>query len=66
MDQLYFGVDIGGTTTKLGAFDARGQLLSKWEIKTDTSENGSLILPNIAEEILHYARSLARVVAMLE
>ena len=64
MDQLYFGVDIGGTTTKLGAFDARGQLLSKWEIKTDTSENGSLILPNIAEEILHYARSLARVVAI--
>ncbi|MBQ2991063.1 MAG: ROK family glucokinase [Clostridia bacterium] len=64
MDQLYFGVDVGGTTTKIGAFDHHGHLLSKWEIKTDTSEGGSLILPNIAEEILHYARSLAKVVAI--
>ena len=29
MDQLYFGVDIGGTATKIGAFDQRGALLSK-------------------------------------
>ena len=64
MDQLYFGVDIGGTATKIGAFDQRGTLLSKWEIKTDTSENGSLILPNVAEEILHYARNLSRVIAI--
>ena len=64
MDNLYFGVDIGGTATKIGAFDQRGHLLSKWEIKTDTSENGSLILPNVAEEILHYARSLSRVIAI--
>ncbi|MBQ7885484.1 MAG: ROK family glucokinase [Clostridia bacterium] len=64
MDNLYFGVDIGGTATKIGAFDQRGMLLSKWEIKTDTSENGGLILPNVAEEILHYARNLSRVVAI--
>lgn len=64
MDNLYFGVDIGGTATKIGAFDQRGTLLSKWEIKTDISENGSLILPNVAEEILHYARNLSRVVAI--
>ncbi|MBQ4265523.1 MAG: ROK family glucokinase [Clostridia bacterium] len=64
MDNLYFGVDIGGTATKIGAFDQRGQLLSKWEIKTDISENGSLILPNVAEEILHYARNLSRVIAI--
>ena len=64
MDNLYFGVDIGGTATKIGAFDQRGTLLSKWEIKTDISENGSLILPNIAEEILHYARNLSRIIAI--
>lgn len=64
MDNLYFGVDIGGTATKIGAFDQRGTLLSKWEIKTDTSENGSLILPNIAEEILHYVRNLSRIIAI--
>ena len=64
MDNLYFGIDIGGTATKIGAFDQQGQLLSKWEIKTDISENGSLILPNIAVEILHYARNLSRVIAI--
>jgi len=64
MDHLYFGVDIGGTATKIGAFDQQGNLLSKWEIKTDISENGSLILPNIAVEILHYARNLSRVIAI--
>jgi len=64
MDNLYFGVDIGGTATKIGAFDQRGALLSKWEIKTDTAENGGLILPNIAEEILHYARNLSRIVSI--
>ena len=64
MEQLYFGVDIGGTATKIGAFEQRGTLLSKWEIKTDTSEAGSLILPNVAEEILHYARNLSRVTAI--
>ena len=64
MDQLYFGVDIGGTATKIGAFDQRGALLSKWEIKTDISEGGSLILPNVAEEVLHYARNLSRVTAI--
>ena len=64
MDQLYFGVDIGGTATKIGAFDQRGELLSKWEIKTDISEGGSLILPNVAEEVLHYARNLSRVTAI--
>ena len=64
MDHLYFGVDIGGTATKIGAFDQHGTLLSKWEIKTDTSENGSLILPNVAEEIFHYARNLSRVIGI--
>ena len=29
-----FGVDVGGTTVKLGFFDADGNLLDKWEIPT--------------------------------
>ena len=32
-----FGVDIGGTTCKIGFFDTTGVLLDKWEIHTDTS-----------------------------
>ena len=46
-----FGVDIGGTTVKMGLFEENGTILDKWEITTDTSEEGKYILPNIAASI---------------
>ncbi len=51
MGQYVFGVDIGGTTVKLGLFDVKGTLLDKWEIPTRTEEEGSHILPDIADSI---------------
>lgn len=42
------GVDIGGTTVKMGLFGEEGSILDKWEIVTDTSEEGKSILPDIA------------------
>lgn len=51
MGQYVFGVDIGGTTVKLGLFDVKGMLLEKWEIPTRTQDSGSHILPDIAESI---------------
>lgn len=51
MSQYVFGVDIGGTTVKLGFFDVEGNLLDKWEIPTRTEGEGSLILPDIAASI---------------
>lgn len=51
MSQYVFGVDIGGTTVKLGLFDVEGTLLDKWEIPTRTEEGGSHILPDIADSI---------------
>lgn len=46
-----FGVDVGGTTCKLGLFLADGTLLDKWEIPTNTRDNGSSILEDIATAI---------------
>ncbi|MEY8516372.1 ROK family glucokinase [Lachnospiraceae bacterium 29-84] len=43
-----FGVDIGGTTCKIGWFRMDGSLVEKWEIPTDTKEDGKQILPDIA------------------
>lgn len=43
-----FGVDLGGTTVKLGAFDAAGGLLEKCEIPTRSEGRGAQILPDIA------------------
>ena len=49
-----FGVDLGGTTVKLAYFDQEGAMLSKWEIPTNVSDNGSHILPDIAAAIRGY------------
>ena len=49
-----FGVDLGGTTVKLAYFNELGDLLHKWEIPTNTSEDGSHILPDIAAAVCGY------------
>ncbi len=46
-----FGVDIGGTTVKMGLFQFDGSLIEKWEIKTRTENEGAAILPDVAEAI---------------
>ena len=43
-----FGVDLGGTTVKLGLFTVEGELLDKWEIVTRAENGGEHILPDIA------------------
>lgn len=48
-----FGIDIGGTTVKMGLFCENGQLLDKWDIKTRTECGGEAILPDIVEMIFH-------------
>ena len=51
MGKYVFGVDVGGTTVKMGFFDVEGNLLDKWEIPTRTENHGENILPDIAESI---------------
>ena len=51
MSKRVFGVDIGGTTVKLGMFTDEGEVLDKWEIPTRTNDCGSNILPDIAQSI---------------
>ena len=45
------GVDVGGTTVKLGVFEENGNIPAKWEIPTKTENEGISILPDIAETI---------------
>ncbi len=51
MADYVFGVDIGGTTVKLGLFDVSGNVLDKWEIPTRTGDSGRNILPDIAGSV---------------
>lgn len=51
MEKKCIGIDIGGTTVKLGLFTAKGQLLDKWEVPTRKEEGGKNILPDVAASI---------------
>lgn len=51
MKKYSLGIDIGGTTVKLGLFTVEGELLKKWEIETNTTEKGKFILEDISKSI---------------
>lgn len=49
MKNYCFGIDVGGTTVKLGLFSTAGELLDKWEITTRAENFGENILSDICE-----------------
>lgn len=51
MKKYAFGVDIGGTTVKIGLFDKDGCVLDKWEIPTVKDNEGASVLPDVADSI---------------
>lgn len=51
MKKYCFGVDVGGTTVKIGFLNVDGELLDKWEIPTNTENDGASILSDIASSI---------------
>ena len=51
MKKYGFGVDIGGTTCKIGLFETTGTLLEKWEIPTNKRDDGKNILTDIAASL---------------
>ena len=52
MGKKCIGVDVGGTSVKLGLFEFTGELLKKWEVPTNKEEQGKAIIGDIAESIL--------------
>lgn len=51
-DSLVFGVDVGGTSIKIGVFNLEGELLLNDEITTNVLEN--TIIKDIADFIINY------------
>ena len=51
MKKYAFGVDVGGTTCKIGFFETDGKLIDKWEIKTNKENGGASILSDVAQAI---------------
>ena len=51
MEKYILGIDLGGTSVKLGLISTEGELISKWEIPTPTENAGENILPAIASSL---------------
>lgn len=51
MGKKCIGVDVGGTSVKLGLFQVTGELIKKWEIPTNKEEQGKYIVNDIADSI---------------
>ncbi len=51
MGKHVFGVDLGGTTCKIGLFQMDGEIEDKWEIPTDRSNEGANILKDISDSL---------------
>lgn len=56
MDNYCVGVDVGGTSVKLGLFQTSGKLIFKWEIPTRKEENGKYILEDVSVAIREVLR----------
>ncbi len=46
-----YGIDIGGTTVKIGLFNESGEMIEKWEIPTRKEDGGDHILQDISDSI---------------
>ena len=51
MSKKCIGIDIGGTSVKIGLFELDGTLMDKWEVPTSKENNGESILKDIAVSI---------------
>lgn len=51
MKEYYFGVDVGGTTVKMGLYSEKAGWVEKWEIPTRTEDGGVHVLDDIAATV---------------
>lgn len=51
MKKYCFGIDVGGTTVKMGLFTTEGELHDKWEIPTRKEDGGAYILNDVAASV---------------
>lgn len=53
MKDKTIGIDIGGTTIKMGVFNTEGKVLDKWEIPTYRENEGNHIVNDIYKSIIN-------------
>ena len=61
MKKYLFGIDIGGTSVKIGLFNLKGNLLKKWDIITNKEDLGKHILDDVYKSIKYQIPNLEEV-----
>jgi len=51
MAKVCFGIDVGGTTVKIGILTEEGRMIDMWEIPTRKEDGGSHILEDVAASV---------------
>lgn len=68
MNDIIIGVDVGGTTVKIGFVTQNGDIFAKWEIPTNIAENGMFIVEevwtSIEEKLAHHNVSKENLLGM--
>jgi len=59
MDNILLGIDIGGTTVKIGMVNDDGEIIHKWEIPTTIGDQSHLLVHHIWKSILEQVDSLS-------
>ena len=63
MGKKCIGIDVGGTSVKIGLFETTGDLLLKWEVPTRKEEGGKYIIGDVAVPISLSLRLFANVLS---
>src|SRR5690625_198964 len=58
MTEMMIGLDIGGTTVKIGILNGSGSIIEKWEIPTNTGDKGVSIVDDISDSVTSKLASL--------
>ena len=53
MSKKIIGIDLGGTSIKFAILTSEGEIQEKWSIKTNVLDEGSHIVEDMIESILH-------------
>lgn len=59
MNTFYLGIDIGGTKTAYGLFDAERQLIRRGEVPTDANADGTRFFTGVVEQIHAWTEAAA-------
>ncbi len=53
-EKKIIGIDLGGTSVKFAVVSTKGELIDKWNILTDITDNGNHITPSIINSLKTY------------